>query len=151
MLKILYLILIGLSFWSCDDQTVLSDDGNQGNSDLTPEGIILEVDASSLTTWVYYSFSNHSFIEPENPESNLEWDIAFQRYHFRTNSGLSGSGRGGAYVDSINKWDNQSWLSFDELDFDANFVIDGWVDTFYDLDSHEYVEGISNSSLEIHL
>ena len=61
---------------------------------------VITVDASSYFNWVYFSFDQGDVVEIENPENSLEWDLAFQRKHIRTNGGLSGSGYGGGYVDS---------------------------------------------------
>ena len=71
---------------------------------------VLTIDASSYSNWVYFSFEQAEVIDVENPEESMEWDVAFQRKHIRTNSGLSGIGNGGALVDSsttwLNQWDN---------------------------------------------
>ena len=53
---------------------------------------------------MYYSIQDNSIIDVEDPENSLEWDLAFQRKHIKTNSGLSGPGLGGGYVDSSYVW-----------------------------------------------
>ena len=48
--------------------------------------------------WIYFSFAEGkelTGIDESNRGDNLKWDIAFNRYNFRTNSGLSGKGQGG--------------------------------------------------------
>ena len=76
------------------------------NVECSAEGVCM-INASDWDNWVYMSLSQSSEIDPGNiPENDLGWDMAFKRYHFRTNSGLSGNGNGGAYVDSVNTWIN---------------------------------------------
>lgn len=59
--------------------------------------------------WEYFSFKQGKFVEVPKSKANedLTWDIAFQRFYVRTNSGESGKGKGGA-LDSGKK-------SFDEV------------------------------------
>lgn len=46
--------------------------------------------------WKYFSFKKGDFIAaPAKPEESLEWDVAFNRYYVKTNSGTSGKGKGG--------------------------------------------------------
>ena len=53
----------------------------------------LEVDASDREAWVYFSFANRMGIEaPADPESSLEWDLAFRRFLIKSNGGVSGAG-----------------------------------------------------------
>lgn len=54
------------------------------------------IDASGKTEWVYFSFRENKIIKPATPETTLDWDIAFMRYHIKTNSGTSGKGKAGA-------------------------------------------------------
>ena len=112
----------------------------------------LTVDASNLDDWVYIKFDilgSAAQVNITNPENNLGWDIACLRYHFRTNSGLSGIGGGGAYVDSINTWDSSLYNSIIEVPIEASFVRDTTVNTFYSIDTHEDgLPGIANPALE---
>lgn len=55
------------------------------------------VDATSYTDWVYFSLSENRVVEVANPETETTWDIALMRNHFKTNSGTSGNGNGGAF------------------------------------------------------
>jgi hypothetical protein len=55
-----------------------------------------EVKSTSSTTWKYFSFTTNDTVNVTNPENSTAWDIAFQRYRVKTNSGLSGNGMGGA-------------------------------------------------------
>ncbi len=50
--------------------------------------------------WIYYSFVEEkevSGLDETSSKTSDSWDIAFNRYNVRTNSGDSGSGQGGAY------------------------------------------------------
>ena len=112
----------------------------------------LTIDASNWDDWVYIKFDilgSAAQVNINNPEDNLGWDIACLRYHFRTNSGLSGSGNGGAYVDSVNTWDSNLYNSITEVPIESSFVRDTTVNTFYSIDTHEGgLEGIANPALE---
>ena len=44
--------------------------------------------------YVYFSF-NKGVVEVTEPQASNDWDIAFNRYHIKTNSGTSGKGQGG--------------------------------------------------------
>ncbi len=55
-----------------------------------------EINATNSTAWKYFSFAKNDTITVTNPMTSAEWDLAFQRYRVRTNSGLSGNGMGGA-------------------------------------------------------
>lgn len=55
-----------------------------------------EVNATGSTTWKYFSFASNDTVTVTDPAHSTAWDLAFQRYRVKTNSGLSGSGAGGA-------------------------------------------------------
>ena len=107
---------------------------------------LVTIPATSYTDWVYYSFETHSVVDIENPETSLDWDIALQRKHIRTNSGLAGMGFGGGYVDSTMTWvDN--WGTINELPENISWHTDETFYDFYDIITHTYVEGIANPAL----
>ena len=70
----------------------------------------ITVDASDYNEWIYFSLRDAEVVYIEDPYSSYDWDIAFQRKHIKTNSGLSGIGMGAASVDSsmtwIDEWNN---------------------------------------------
>ena len=107
---------------------------------------LVTINASSYSDWVYFSVNSASVVEIDDPENSLDWDLAFQRKHIRTNSGLSGNGYGGAFVDSsqtwINNWDNTSMLPENVF-----FKPDTILNDFYDLMTHTFLEGIKNPAL----
>jgi hypothetical protein len=93
-------IIAALTFvTSCSD-----DDENPTNS-LPESAEILVLDASAYDTWHYFSFSENKIIgtgsaDPTQPDDSTwkerdDWDIAFNRYHIRTNSGTSVKANGG--------------------------------------------------------
>lgn len=68
------------------------------------------VDATKYgDVWTYFNLEEGKVVEVAESEhfNNTNWDIAFNRYNIRTNSGLSGAGNGGVYdagnvkIDSI--------------------------------------------------
>ena len=107
---------------------------------------LVTIPATSYTEWVYYSFENHSIVDIQNPESSLDWDIALQRKHIRSNSGLAGIGQGGGYVDSTKTWDNY-WATMDYLPEDLAWHTDQTFYDFYDITTHTMGEGIENPAL----
>ena len=55
--------------------------------------------AGDSTDWVYFSFATGTEVQgitEANRMTRSDWDIAFNRFNMRTNSGRSGSGKGGA-------------------------------------------------------
>ena len=71
------------------------------------------IDASDYTKWVYFSFEEGKIVgksAADETRDALDWDIAFHRYNFRTNSGTSGSGQGGLLESTGNTgqigWEN---------------------------------------------
>jgi len=113
------------------------------------ENYSIEIDASSYSSWVYYNFTLHSEVQIfGDPYDNLGWDIAFQRNHIKTNSGTSGSGMGGASVDSLNLWTAQSFNDTNEIIVGTYFAPDTLLETFYDLTTHTMSWDSTNPNLE---
>ena len=49
------------------------------------------VNATCEDNWVYLNLSETSEVFPENPEEDNGWDLAFQRFKVKSNSGISGA------------------------------------------------------------
>ena len=92
---------------------------------------LVTIDASSYNDWVYFSFDAASVIEIDNPENSLDWDVAFQRKHIRTNGGLGGLGEGAAAVDSTLTWIDE-WDTIHSIPENTFFVADTILNDFYD-------------------
>ena len=107
---------------------------------------VITVDASSYYDWVYFSLRTAEVVEVENPENSLDWDIAFQRKHIKTNSGLSGVGAGGAIVDSSMTWIEQ-WDVLNEIPEEQNWLVDETLNDFYNPITHLFGEGVKNAAL----
>ncbi|MFV0472085.1 MAG: HmuY family protein [Paludibacteraceae bacterium] len=87
-------LLVSTAFIGCEKDPV-----EKPKADLTPVEITLSRATAYGDDWIYFSFKEGkevSVVEGEH-STNLNWDIAFNRYNIRTNSGKSGSGQGGAY------------------------------------------------------
>lgn len=69
------------------------------DDDVTPQStdVILSRKTDYGNDWIYYSLSQGKEVDSTDHTTSLTWDIAFNRYNVRTNSGQSGSGQGGAY------------------------------------------------------
>jgi hypothetical protein len=113
MKKIIYLlpVLVGFLF------------GCSKNDENPPlESQTFEVNATSSTTWKYFSFEKNDTIVVADPATSTEWDLAFQRYRIRTNSGKSGNGMGAAA-----NYFRKGQTGFDELKVvpdTSTFVVD---------------------------
>jgi len=113
-INLLLLALVLSVFTACDDS---SDNDNTSASFIT-------VDASSTTEWVYFSFENQDTVSVADPQESNDWDIAFKRMDFKTNSGTSGQANGGAYKSSFTDLDAS--ISID----DSLFVVDDSIQVF---------------------
>lgn len=54
-------------------------------------GQLTTVDASDEVSWVYFDLETGAEIEVDDPAEDLQWDLAFRRFHIATNGGVSGS------------------------------------------------------------
>jgi hypothetical protein len=84
-------VAVTATFVACD-----SDD-DSGTSPVDKSAVTVDIDATDYENWVYFSFDDDALIAVADPQTSLDWDLGFRRYHMRTNSGSSGSGQGGAY------------------------------------------------------
>ena len=68
----------------------------------------VQVNANDPEQWVYLSLDQLRHVEPEEPGTSVEWDLALQRFHYALNGGVSGSGLGelsivdGAFLFDVN-------------------------------------------------
>ena len=89
------LLLVTFAFTACNsDDTVAPDDNGKVHH------VQLSRKTSYGNDWIYYSLRENkelTGIDESNHRTDLSWDIAFNRYNVRTNSGLSGQGEGGAF------------------------------------------------------
>ena len=100
MKKVFFSIaLAALTVASCsrdNDDSTPTQNQEQTNPNLKT---VANLDASNMspTAWTYFSFETGQQVEVTNPETELTWDIAFNRYNIRTNSGTSGAGQVGVF------------------------------------------------------
>lgn len=87
MKRYLFLLLIVIaSFASC----------KKDNTKPAIQSQEFEINATSSTGWKYFSFASNDTVSVSDPATSTAWDLAFQRYRIKTNSGLSGNGFGSA-------------------------------------------------------
>ena len=120
------------------------------------EGNYIEIDATDSNSWVYYRFEDDGTMEkfgiiPPSHETNPYWDIAFQRYHIKTNSGESASGEAGAYMYPDDYWTSSSFNTTTSISNNLEFAADDTVHTFYDIESHAFIDGIANPVLDTYV
>ncbi|QZE14533.1 HmuY family protein [Halosquirtibacter laminarini] len=88
--------------------------------------------------WLYYNLASDTYLNPTSSSDTLvdigatliegeqkdrvDWDIAFNRYNIRTNSGLSGHGNAGAF--DMGKIPYESIMKVNQIPTDAQFTED---------------------------
>lgn len=50
------------------------------------------IDATKTDEWVYFNLASNAVVYPADPNNSSDWDIAFQRFKIKTNSGVNGAG-----------------------------------------------------------
>lgn len=133
--KIVMLLMAAMavtSFSSCGGDDDDANDGNNGENvnpgteKLEMKTVMLSRKTAYGNDWIYFSLKEGkelAGITEENHMENLEWDLAFNRYNIRTNSGKSGKGQGGA-LDTESK-DMEAVKTVPEKEFivDVNAMI----------------------------
>ena len=90
-------VFLSLVFGALTLASCSRDDNNEVTPNVTDNSKEATVDASASGTWKYFSFEKGAEVTVTDPENDLTWDIAFQRYYIKTNSGVSGNGNGGVF------------------------------------------------------
>ena len=88
-------------FCSCgdDEDDAMDNPDNPAVKPSTAQRHTLSRKTGYGNDWIYFSFAEGKELQDINEDNrgqNLKWDIAFNRYNVRTNSGESGQGKGGA-------------------------------------------------------
>jgi hypothetical protein len=120
------------------------DSGNPAAPPISnPVGNEVTVDASDYYDWAYFSFAKGDTVAVADAGSSLNWDLGLRRYHFRTNSGVSGPGEGGVIdvgriaFDSLVVAPDSGYVVDDSLTvpqmggsvtFPASLVLEDWCD-----------------------
>jgi len=90
-------VFLSLVFGALTLASCSRDDNNEVTPNVTDNSKEATVDASASGTWKYFSFEKGAEVTVTDPENDLTWDIAFQRFYIKTNSGTSGNGNGGVF------------------------------------------------------
>lgn len=120
---------------------ILSSCDKDENDPTKLESFTVIVDATSYTDWVYFSFSAGDEVAVADPQTSADWDIGIKRNHFKTNSGTSGNGNGGAYDAGVVDFDTFSQAPAD------GYTVDTSIDVF-DFGTMEYSPEPGNTLLE---
>jgi len=102
-LLFLMTILMVSFFVSCSSDT---DDSSTTEPDPNTGIVQLTIDASSYTNWTYFNVSSGEIVSPVEPENSTEWDLAFNRFKIKTNSGTSGIGDAGIIDLGVQEFDS---------------------------------------------
>ena len=109
---LLFGVLSAFISTSCsgDNNGSLPDDPSQGGGALPVKQVSLSRKTAYGNDWIYYSLEKGKEVNvsEETHAENTDWDIAFNRYNVRTNSGASGKGKGGALLTNISLYDSSS-------------------------------------------
>ena len=75
--------------------------------------------------WIYFSLreGKELSIAEANHKTDLSWDLAFNRYNVRTNSGLSGNGQGGALKTESTSFDDVNAVPAGQFAIDTVYII----------------------------
>ena len=99
------LMACSLAIVSCSEKLPDNGEGGEGGNKPNPnENIVtLSRETEYGDDWVYYSLENRKEVSVAEADhaNSLDWDLAFNRYNVRTNSGKSGKGQGGAAITEI--------------------------------------------------
>jgi len=123
------------------DSVVMVDEiggPNIGHLDEGDNVFLTTIDASSETDWVYLSLVDGVQVEPDDPQTDPSWDLAFLRFHIKLNGGVSGaSGVAAAQLDGVD-FDDVSDAPAegfevdapdgDDDDEDPDYVLRHWYD-----------------------
>jgi len=146
--KYYILIIMLFLFIGCEDD--IYDDEN------CLDGIEETVEATNYTNWIYMSVTDTALIEleitEEQAQNSFDWDIAMMRNHFRTNSGESGPGDGGALM-LDDTWTCEIFNDITLIPNDAIFVSDSMLTNIYQPWVHDnpeeaYTQAPGNTILE---
>lgn len=116
-----------IMFSACEDD----DDNNN-------PAVTKQVAAISYTNWVYYSFSEDAVVVVTDPKTETNWDIGLMRNNFRTNSGASGNGLGGAFDAGVVDFD--TYIVAPETGYSVDVDIQA-----FDLNIQEYFPTTANT------
>jgi len=146
--KYYILIIMLFLFIGCEDD--IYDDEN------CLDGIEETVEATNYINWIYISVTDTALIEleitEEQAQNSFDWDIAMMRNHFRTNSGESGPGDGGALM-LDDTWTCEIFNDITLIPNDAIFVSDSMLTNIYQPWVHDnpeeaYTQAPGNTILE---
>ena len=87
------LCLLSSGFIACSD-----DEKEEPEVPAEAKSFTVHATSTNPDDWCYFSFEKGDsvVIDKANAAKDQTWDIAFQRFYVRTNSGTSGNGQGGA-------------------------------------------------------
>ena len=92
---LLFGVLSAFIITACSDNNS-PDNPSQGENALPVKQVSLSRKTAYGNDWIYYSLEKGKevSVSEESHAENTDWDIAFNRYNVRTNSGASGKGKG---------------------------------------------------------
>ena len=127
ILAALAAVVLSIGFTSC------KKDNNNGGDEVPPDGGQLTIDCKDWSKWHYISLEGKgkevgtSLVEKDAEDKEWvdknSWDIALHCYQWKTNSGTSGNGKGGAFAT-----DGTDFTALTKIPEGVNFVVDNRAD-----------------------
>ncbi|MEX1362972.1 MAG: HmuY family protein [Nannocystaceae bacterium] len=122
-----------------------ADGGPQVDHEDLGDGVTAtRVDATADGGWVYLDLSDGQQLEVDDPQANLDWDLAFRRFHIKLNGGASGGGGVEAAIvedpsfETLSSAPADGYLydqpDGDDEDDEPDYVLQDWYD--YDIMTH---------------
>lgn len=83
-----------------ENEFIATDGGDPSSQEVAIENASLsngvgtqKLNATDNDKWVYFDLDRFAVVSPEDPYADNSWDIAFQRFKIKINSGVSGNGQ----------------------------------------------------------
>lgn len=121
---LLALASVGFLFAACDKEKKKEEQQYRLYIQSRPTNV-----AGDSADWVYFSFAKGGEVEGvngENRQQRLDWDLAFNRMVIRTNSGTSGSGKGGALSTGSGELNEVTEAPTDGYTVDTEVTLSGY-------------------------
>lgn len=149
-IKLAVFVQMSVLFTSCILDTDYDADEFDGKILPRVTGYTTEV----TNDWMYFNLRTGEVFNKTAPNQEIkegeqfdrtDWDFAFCGYHMRTNSGTSGSGKGGAIDLGYGKY--KGWTSISQLPVDAEWAVDDAESVYITVSQRDWYSYLSQNGL----
>jgi len=108
--------------------------------------------------WIYFNLRTGDVYNKTKPNEDITegeqldtliWDLAFCGHHMRTNSGTSGSGKGGAL--DLGNGNYEAWTTVSQLPDDAEWVVDTDSDVYVTYSQADWYHYLVENNMDMDL